>query len=127
MKSWRMVLMLLCTSLMALAADYPAQEGTFVDLRGYGHYDAGWIARWKFGRAKNDNGSPEAAWYAEITVRYWLILLLTSILPAYWFARCRRASNAPGTCPHCGYDLRATPQRCPECGQTPLQIAACSR
>ena len=51
-------------------------------------------------------------------VPYWALVLLFSIAPiqSAWRHRRRKRHNGAGFCPSCGYDLRATPDRCPECG-----------
>jgi hypothetical protein len=60
-----------------------------------------------------------------IAVPYWGPALLTAILPAIWFACLGRdlRRNRLGLCRACGYDLRASKDRCPECG-TPISPEA---
>jgi hypothetical protein len=59
------------------------------------------------------------AWHG--TVPHWIAVALFALLPAARLALYlrRRSRPAPGHCPACGYDLRATPHRCPECGTVP--------
>ena len=61
-----------------------------------------------------------AVWYSEDGVAFplWLPIILFALLPslrAHNRHRQRRR-RAGGACLSCGYDLRATPGRCPECG-----------
>jgi hypothetical protein len=61
-----------------------------------------------------------------VIVPYWQVFVVAAVLPAWraaaWARRRRR--NKPGHCSRCGYDLRATPDRCPECGAVPAKGAA---
>lgn len=49
-------------------------------------------------------------------------VIATALLPAVWVPRRVRSMlrgrkwGRAGLCPSCGYDLRASPERCPECG-----------
>jgi hypothetical protein len=49
---------------------------------------------------------------------FWLLAAVSAPLPGVWLARRFRSARrrAQGVCRRCGYDLRATPGRCPECG-----------
>jgi hypothetical protein len=56
---------------------------------------------------------------------HWLPVVLLAGLPLIrLIRRQRRRLRLPGHCRICGYDLRATPERCPECGPIPAKVKA---
>ena len=60
-----------------------------------------------------------------VVMPWWLATaLVSSPLAVFPWARRRWQKRlAQGRCPACGYDLRATPERCPECGE----VFSCAR
>ncbi|MCY2952121.1 MAG: hypothetical protein NTU53_09105 [Planctomycetota bacterium] len=66
-------------------------------------------------------GALAAVRFWSIRIPFWPLALLSAVLPTWWlcsmvraWTRTRRLRLA--LCPTCAYDLRATPNQCPECG-----------
>jgi hypothetical protein len=56
----------------------------------------------------------------SVRVRWWVVVIVNALPLLFAFVLVRRMWRgnrfAGGQCPICGYDLRASPDRCPECG-----------
>ena len=65
-------------------------------------------------------------YHREVRVPYWSFFSLSSVVPALRIASAmrRRHRKSIGLCSSCGYDLRATADRCPECGHAPAGATA---
>ena len=69
-----------------------------------------------------DGTPPVMGTYYRVQAPYWALVTVSAVLPAWrggrvaWLRRKRRLAR-DGRCVRCGYDLRATPDRCPECGE----------
>lgn len=71
--------------------------------------------------AWTDGQGALAVGYWSLVVPWWVLFLVTGILPAAWTRRRWRDSRMASRrrqnrCVICGYDLRASRDRCPECG-----------
>jgi hypothetical protein len=86
------------------------RHGPLGRLHGFGV--AGWVSR---------STHEQFAAACVVTFPSWLAISAFAIAPALCLwrlfrdGRVRRRERT-GHCPACGYDLRATPERCPECG-----------
>jgi hypothetical protein len=85
--------------------------------------------RWASGdiHYKQAGLSPAPFWSLRIPL--YAPLFATLLLPAWWLRRfignVRRVRRTKANrCETCGYDLRATPDRCPECGAIPARLGA---
>jgi hypothetical protein len=91
---------------------------------------------WQFGgierfhrlpnRQQVANGSYLFLGFDYLALPWWMLTAVAAIMPAVWLLRLperlrhlRRLRNR--LCTKCGYDLRATPARCPECGAEPAK------
>ena len=91
-------------------------------------------AGWSYERSTNDR--PEYVWgwsefrtdgQFKIAVPFWLLVLSTGVPGVMWMVARRvhrryvasRRDRPVRACSKCGYDLRGTPDQCPECGRIP--------
>ncbi len=85
--------------------------GRFTLRRDVHKLDRQW---WGFGARRSD--------FARVyTVPYWFVAVVPFVASAsqmFWWRRRQRRHRREmiGFCGKCGYDLRASPERCPECG-----------
>jgi hypothetical protein len=100
------------------APELLGEKGAGFDLLGFGaaRFERTWVS---------DVQSMTAGQIA-VRVPHWFISLLLFapfVLLAVRKAQRRRGQlrQSAGLCPGCGYDLRATPSRCPECGTGVVQ------
>ena len=62
----------------------------------------------------------------NVVLPLWFLTSSAAALPFYWWVRrlVARRKVWLGLCLVCSYDLRATPDRCPECGNVPTKVTA---
>jgi hypothetical protein len=82
-----------------------------------------WVDLWHFHYYRGSAVFNGGSWSRlEVRVPYGPLILLMMVAPVIWVFR-RKHVRRPGFCMQCGYDLRATPERCPECGTTIAKVS----
>jgi hypothetical protein len=96
--------------------DAKSLQNHLIAIRQLGAREWAGFLYWSDARPGNVGRTSTALW-----VPYWFVLLSPALLAAGFGWASRRARQrhraGRGLCGRCGYDLRATPDRCPECGR----------
>jgi len=111
--------------------------------RGHLNYPPGWLwvqnkkpsdprqwnpprSKWEYLGFIHQQGISYSQWMNDRASHWilpiWLPAMLVTLPLLPMAFRLRRRSRGSGHCQQCGYDLRATLDRCPECGMVPKEI-----
>jgi hypothetical protein len=93
------------------------------NLSVYPSTPATWSIRWTSDEHVGFEGQSGGGTHTQARYRFslWRPALAAGVTPGIFVMTRRRRRQNPGHsfCLRCGYDLRATPDRCPECGTVP--------
>ena len=81
--------------------------------------DGGWFRARTWSMPGSREHPTNYAGFRSLRFPIWLLwpVVLSPFLVKWFLSARRRRPRAAGYCRACGYDLRATPDRCPECGE----------
>jgi hypothetical protein len=71
---------------------------------------------WTYDRFVTVGNTRQSGFAWKLAVPYWFPVATLMVPALLWRLRFYRERQRLGLCRSCGYDLRATPERCPECG-----------
>jgi hypothetical protein len=103
------------------AYDYPRSPATWWEKMGFnGYLTTERQMREEMAKPSQGLFSRLDAGWMRFEAPHWFLVALFAILPTRRLVSIYRKRNRQGNlCLKCGYDLRATPHRCPECGNAP--------
>ena len=94
------------------------------DVRWYVPYNGTGPTFVRFFDYANEHSMVDRIHLWHFSASCWFLTAFFALLPLVVLIRfaLQRSRRGTGFCPHCGYDLRATPGHCPECGTVSKRI-----